>query len=223
MKMFLVFCFCLCGSLPNAFSFEARESLLSLHTARSHIKITRLDQEGVREEQGPQFFINQQSDNPILVLVGKTLWDLILNNNRPVGVDFDRIQAHALPVGVTDPMVLAPWRGPGIYRVEMGSENMLGMDLFTAQSRVQFYYGAPYQGVGQHLANITIAPESFHSFLGFTGNVKVRLSSPVYKEGQIASTLATIEVNIRGPLDTLTQSDTIELSGDGRIKSIMNR
>ena len=200
-------------------------SALRLKASSTRLRIVRLDPDPIdlstRISPIPEPVMAPSTmPEPTLLLLGKTVWDLILNNNRPIGVDFEKIQVHALPIGVTDPMQLMPWMGPATYLIEMGSENSLGVDLFTAKSRVQFYYGAPFQGQGLHLANVTVSPDEYYAFLGFTGNVKVRASNPVYKGNGLASMLITIDTNIRGPLDTLTQSETFELTGDGRLQPL---
>lgn len=195
------------------------EELYSLEKARVRFHLRRIDgpQSRVSPSAQPSAEKHQLAIDPALVNIGSALWDLILSNNRPVGVDFERIQAQALPRGVSDPMQLSPWAGVSSFELEMGVENVLGMDLLSSATRVQFHYGAPYQGQGRHIANLTASPQDYHALIGFTGNVRVRTSVPVYRAGGVASILMTVEANIRGPLDDLTQSRTVEILGDGSV------
>jgi hypothetical protein len=154
---------------------------------------------------------------PLLANLGEKAWDLVINNRRPLGVEFANLRAHALPQGVASPIQISPWAGPTTHHFKLEYENLLGMTMFSTESGLQFYHGAPYQDRGQHLANLTVEPTEITARIGFTGNVKVRISEPVYKAGQIASMIVTTQLDLRGPIDNITQSQSFEVKGNGEI------
>ncbi len=152
-----------------------------------------------------------------LANIGEKLWDLIVNNQRPVTVDFDKVKAHALPSGYNDPMKLDDWCGTNSSAFELDYRNIIGISLFKTRIQLSFLYGAKGPSGGKHIANVMVVPARLDTKLGFTANARVQVSDPVYLAGKVASMVVAVEVNVRGPFDSSTVTQMWEVRGDGKI------
>jgi hypothetical protein len=172
---------------------------------------------GLCEEQIDERFSDV---NPVLVNIGEKAWELIVDNKGPIGLEVSQSSsrgAHALPKGVLKPDQIGPWCGTGSRSFELEFSNILGMSLFRTKIGVHFMYGAPFRGKGKHLANVTVVPSEFNSKIGFTANVRVKVSDPIYVQKQVALMRVIVEVNVRGPIDNVTESKVFEIKGDGTV------
>ncbi len=165
----------------------------------------------------------QETFSTTLANIGAKLWELVVNNQRPIGMDFTRVKAHALPIGVTEPMQLEGWCGTASSGFELDYRNIIGMTLFKSRIQVSFLYGAAGANGGKHIANIMVVPAELESKIGFTANAKVQISDPVYLSGKVASMIVAVEVNVRGPIDDATVTQVWEIRGDGKILSLGGR
>lgn len=196
----------------------SEQELYSLENARIQIKYHgEIDRTQLLIEDLVQPYALNSFVGPLLANIGEKVWTLITGNERPHGVDWTKIKAHALPLGVNAPIELPSWNeDTKCEGFEILIENVLGIDLFRMETELSYNYGAPYRGNGKHIANVTVIAKDASAFIGFKGNSEVRVLDPFYDSNRVAILPIVIETKVSGPFDTIVRSQRYDLRGDGK-------
>lgn len=169
-----------------------------------------------------EFSMYPFADDPALSLddiinVGQEVWKII-EANKPV-VNVDMPVAHAMPKGIQCWTDLERWQTPKSFMYRIDYKNLFGYTVVSFHFRVSYVYGGSFNGAGQYLANVSVAPATLDVAWGYNVDAQTVIGQTV-NLGTKENPEAGVSLNVQWRIKTVmkdsdnTESFFIRANGD---------
>ena len=156
-----------------------------------------------------------------IINIGQKIWKIV-DDGKPV-VNAQEMRASAVPQGITSWQQLQGWNAPISRTYRLQYTNLYGITVVDYSFKVTYTYGGNFNGKGNYLTNVSVAPAALNVLWGYTAESSAYVPS-VINLGTSADPVAGMELQVKWHVKTLLVDDQGQagyfVDGKGNYRSL---